>query len=212
MPKAKPLSKQQIEWALKQSNSNKIAARLLNVDYHTYQKYAKLYQNEKGETLWDAARNRGGKGNTRFLHNHGKYGDLTKILNGLPVNLEKWSIEKFKDALIRDAVFEDKCSCCGFNERRVFDAKVPLLIHFKDSNKSNWRKENLQFLCYNCYYLQIGNIFSNRQLRRIEADEPDYKSQDVTWELDEHTIQHFKELGLMDDKEDEEDNFIAYNK
>ena len=30
---------------------------------------------------------------------------------------------------------------CGFKERRVFDYKMPLLLHFKDKNKKNYRKE-----------------------------------------------------------------------
>jgi len=212
MPVAKPLSRQQIEWAIEKGGTNKVAARLLNVDYHTYQKYAKLYFNEDGVTLWHASKNPGGKGVTRYLYNHGKFGDLQRILNGDPVDLDKYSIEKFKDALIRDAIFEDKCSCCGFNERRVYDAKVPILINFKDKNKSNWRKENIEFFCYNCYFLMVGNVFTNRQLRKIEADEPDYKSQEVNWEMDEYMMQHFKELGLMTDDEGKEDDFIAYNK
>lgn len=212
MPAKKPLSEQQIKWALEKGGTNKVAARLLNVDYRTYQRYAKLYFNEEGVSLWHASRNRGGKGVTRFMYNKGQFGDLNKILSGMMVDIEKYSIEKFKDALIRDAIFEDKCSCCGFNERRVYDAKVPLLINFLDNNKHNWKRENLQFLCYNCYFLMVGNVFTNRQLRQIEADEPDYKSQQVNWEMDEHTMQHFRELGLIKEDDDKEDDFIAYNK
>jgi hypothetical protein len=54
MPKAKPLSKQQILAAMAKTKSNRAAARYLNVSYVHYKKWAKLYQDEETrETLFD---------------------------------------------------------------------------------------------------------------------------------------------------------------
>jgi len=56
-------------------------------------------------------------------------------------------------------------------------------------------------LCYNCYYLTIGDIFSNKQIEGIEDHKPVNQGQ-VNWELDDYTKQRLKELGLGDDEDD----------
>ena len=81
---------------------------------------------------------------------------------------------------------------------------MPLLLHFKDNNKKNYRKENIQFLCYNCYYLSIGDLFSNKQIEGIEDHKPSYQSE-VDWEIDDYTKQRLEELGLGDVDEDDYD-------
>ena len=43
MPKAKPLSKEQIVAATNKTLSNRAAARYLNVSYQHFKKWAKLY-------------------------------------------------------------------------------------------------------------------------------------------------------------------------
>ena len=55
--------------------------------------------------------------------------------------------------------------------------------------------ENLEMLCYNCYYLTVGEIFTNKQIEGLEDHKPMNESQ-VDWELDDYTIQRLKELGL----------------
>ena len=62
----------------------------------------------------------------------------------------------------------EQCNCCSFEERRVVDYKVPLVLNFKDKNKKNWKQDNLEFLCYNCYFLNVGNIWSDNQLKQME--------------------------------------------
>ena len=37
----------------------------------------------------------------------------------------------------------EECAECGFKERRVLDYKMPLILHFKDKNKKNYRQENI---------------------------------------------------------------------
>mgnify|MGYP000680750988 CR=1 FL=1 len=83
----------------------------------------------------------------------------------------------------------------------LLDYKIPLLLHFKDKNKKNYRKENIEFLCYNCFYLTIGDVFDNKQIEGIEDHKPVNLSE-VDWEVDDYTAQRLKELGLGDDEDD----------
>ena len=72
-------------------------------------------------------------------------------------------------------------------------------MHFKDGNKQHYRIENLEMLCYNHYFLQVGDIFSNKQIEGLEDHKPMNESK-VDWEVDDYTAQRLKELGLYDSK------------
>ena len=54
---------------------------------------------------------------------------------------------------------EEKCECCGFEERRITDYTIPLLLTPIDGDKTNYNLDNLQVVCYNCFYLTVGNLF-----------------------------------------------------
>ena len=71
----------------------------------------------------------------------------------------------------------------------------------------NWKIENLELLCYNCFFLYIGDVFNEKQVKHIEEDAPIKKDDQVDWEMDENMLQHFKDIGLVNN--DEEDDFIA---
>ncbi len=98
----------------------------------------------------------------------------------------------------------------NINEQRVTDYRVPLLLNYKDGNRKNWKQDNLELLCYNCYFLYIGDVYSNKQILAIEdyVDQP--KTAQVDWELDEYTKEHLKQLGLMDDEKTNGEEFINY--
>ena len=53
---------------------------------------------------------------------------------------------------------QEKCNSCGFEERRVTDHKVPLVLDFIDGNRKNHKHENLRMLCFNCSFLINGNL------------------------------------------------------
>ena len=53
----------------------------------------------------------------------------------------------------------------------------------------------MEMLCYNCYYLMVGDIFSGKQIEGLEDHKPMNQSE-VDWELDEYTKQRLLELGL----------------
>ena len=196
MPLAKPLSKEQILGAMSQTLSNRAAARWLNVSYIHYKKWAKNYDaTEEGyETLFAQHLNQSGKGIPKFLSNSGKEPALLDIIEGR-VDVSSFNPEKIKYRLVTKGYLLEECSNCKFNERRVLDYKIPLLLHFKDKNKKNYRKENIEFLCYNHYFLTVGDIFSDKQVQGIE----DYKPVNeglVTWEVDDYHLKRLSELGL----------------
>jgi hypothetical protein len=65
---------------------------------------------------------------------------------------------RLKGLLIKYGFLHEECSRCGFHEQRITDLTVPLMLHFKDGNRKNFNHENLELVCFNCYYLQIGNL------------------------------------------------------
>ena len=68
MPKAKPLTKEQIQLAMRHTKSNKAAARYLNCSYIHYKMWAKRYHEfEGGRSLFDVHKNQAGKGIPKFL-------------------------------------------------------------------------------------------------------------------------------------------------
>jgi len=91
----------------------------------------------------------------------GKIAVAQVVLNRLEhPNYPTW---KLRNRLLALSIFEPKCSCCGYEEKRVTDNTVPLLLDHKDGDITNHRLDNLQLLCLNCYYTQVGNPFNEEK-------------------------------------------------
>lgn len=208
MPKPKPLSKDQILRAMSQTLSNRAAARWLNVSYVHYKKWAKTYDaTEEGyENLFAQHLNQSGKGIPKYLRANGPEPALKDIVEGR-IDVSSFSPDKLKYRLVTEGYLLEECSQCGFHERRVLDYKIPLLLHFKDNNKKNYRKENIEFLCYNCYFLTIGDIFSDKQVQNIE-DHKSVNTGQVDWDVDDYHLERLRELGL-DNVDDDEYDIVA---
>jgi hypothetical protein len=190
---------------MKMTKSNMACARYLGISYMHYSRYAKSYIDEEtGKTLFDLHKNQSGKGIRKFLG--GKDLDLEALMSG-ELFVKSLNVNRYKDKLIQEGYIEEKCNSCGFNEQRVNDYKAPLLVHFKDGNKMNWKIENIELLCYNCYFLQIGDVFNTKQIKHIEEDAPVKKDDQIDWEMDDNMLEHFKDIGLVDD---DENDFIAH--
>ena len=203
MPKPKPLSKEMIVAAQANTKSNMAAARYLHVSYQHYKRYAKMYK------LFETHKNQSGKGIPKFLKGKGKEPALLDIIEGR-VSAAHFTPAKIKYRLIEAGYLLEQCSMCGFQERRVLDYKMPLLLHFKDNNKSNYSKENIELLCYNHYFLTVGDIFTDKDVKQIEShQELNSTSDKVEWEVDDYHLQRLRELGLGDDEEDEINQYIS---
>jgi len=209
MPLPKPLGKEQIIAAMSQTRSCRAAARYMNVSYTHFKYWAKQYEaTEEGyDNLFEQHKNPSGKGIPKFLKSSGKEPALLDIIEGR-IDASSFSPEKIKYRLVSEGYLLEECSNCGFHERRVSDYKIPLLLHFKDKNKKNYRKENIEFLCYNCYYLSVGDIFTDKQVEAIEDHKP-VNTGEVSWDLDPYQLERLKELGLGDIEADDDLDIVS---
>jgi hypothetical protein len=195
------LTKQDILGAINNTKSNRAAARYLNVSLETFRKYAKLFVDEgSGKTLYETHKNISGKG-IRKIPFTIKQPVLTEMLKE-GMSIESHNIEKLKKRLLREGIISEKCNRCDFKEQRVIDLKTPLLLNFKDGNKTNWTLDNIEVLCYNCYFLYVGDLFTIKQIKLIENHtEPpanSVKDKDVSFELDKYYVEAIKKINKED--------------
>jgi hypothetical protein len=200
--------KSDIERAMAMTKSNRAAARYLHCSYIHYKKWAKNFTDDNGILLFDKHKNQSGKGISKFLTNKGKEPALKDIIEGR-VPIDSYTPEKLKNRLIQESYLQECCNKCQFQERRVTDYKVPLILNFKDGNKKNWTLSNLELLCYNHYFLYVGNIFTNKQIQHIEDYNPSTFQSKVDWEMDDHFKEHLQQLGIVDDDHELGSEFIS---
>jgi hypothetical protein len=139
----RPLMESEILEAQSKCINASECARYLGVNYRTYKKYA--------VALGLFKINPWGRGSKKryWAPDKGKY-PLNQILEG---KFPNYPVYRLKDLLIRSGTKKAECENCGFNEHRITDNKMPLLISFKDGNEKNHKLENLEILCYNCMFL-----------------------------------------------------------
>lgn len=155
----------QIEQAMKMTRSNKSAAEYLRVGYNLYKKYAKLYKDPAtGKTLFEMHTNQEGKGIPKGggggMIDRKKF-KLDDILTG---KHPQYPRERLLKRLIFNGYREEKCNSCGFCTKRPTDFKTPLLLHHLNGDTTDHRIDNLEILCFNCYFIQVGDI-SKRDLK-----------------------------------------------
>lgn len=166
-PKKTDLDRREIERAMRNTSSNKQAARYLGVPYYRYARFAKLYKGDDGVSLFDKHKNEAGKGIPKMSMRKSYNGGIIDILEGR-ISPTFFSFKKIKERIIIEGLLEEKCNRCGFHEKRVLDYKVPLILSYKDGNKRNLKLDNIEFLCYNCYFLTIADLFDKQQIDRME--------------------------------------------
>ena len=109
--------------------------------------------------------------------------------------------------MVEAGIIEEKCSDCGFQERRIIDYKMPLIMHFKDGNTKHYGLGNVQLLCYNCYFLYYGSIFSDREVEKLEGHGTvTLKTEHEQFKMDDYQIKMMESLGLKD-KDDDDDPY-----
>ena len=151
---AKALMESEIKEAQGKARSAMEAARILGVSYNTYKKYAKLYG------IFEDLKNPEGVGIQKgFNIKKGKY-SLDDILKGDYPDYPVW---KLKRRLISNGYMLEKCNECGFEERRLTDHKVPLVLDHMDGDRTNHKYDNLRMLCLNCSFLINGNLTGPRK-------------------------------------------------
>ncbi len=154
-----------LESELREAQSKTItaadAARYLKVCYYTYRKYALLYG------IWKT--NIHYKKEGKIMNpEKGKY-PLSRILSG---EFPNYPVYRLKDKLIQSGYKKAECEQCGYNERRITDGKMPLILNFEDGNFKNHKEENIKLLCYNCTFCS-GKGYIRRGLKYHAFHDPD---------------------------------------
>ena len=156
MPRKYFFSADEIENSLKECRSVSAAARFLKIDYRTMKGFAEKYG------LFREYKNQSGKGIRKWREG---CVDLKGILRGRITIENKYYL---KTLLIREGVFEEKCSRCGYKDKKIIDSSVPLVLDFIDADESNQQLYNLRLLCPNCYFLQRSEKNADRILKEYE--------------------------------------------
>jgi hypothetical protein len=170
------LTKPQIEQAIKLTRSNQAAAEYLKVSFPTYKKYAKMFVNAEGVTLFDSHKNQSGRGMIKPREDDRKF-KLDDILMGKHPTYPK---DKLFRRILASRYLPEQCCRCGFHEKRATDLKVPLIMNHKNGNSTDHRVDNIELLCYNCYFLTIGNL-NHATLRNVEKYIKTSPDQNVTY-------------------------------
>lgn len=161
--KSADITEKVVRYAMENTDSNAQAASFLSVSYNTYKKYAKSYLDEEtGLTLFELHKNQAGIGIHKGSFRPKGYAKLKEVLAGLHPDYPPQRLRKRVNYMIREAILQEKCARCGFEERRILDYSMPLLLDWIDGDSTNHKRDNLQLLCYNCYYLTVDNIIGKR--------------------------------------------------
>lgn len=145
------------------------AGEFLHCDQSTFVRYSKMYyDHETGLNLHQLFKKK-----KRELSKAGR--PINKGYNPRNASLQdildgkhpSYNPEKLQNRLIIEGVLLEQCNICGFNARRIKDFRVPLKLAWKDGNVRNHTLDNLELVCYNCFYLYHGEIFDKRY--RVDA-------------------------------------------
>ncbi len=149
-PLKRPILESEIRIAISKTFSNLAAARFLGVSNFLYKKYAVLYG------LLDANKNMRGIGLKKPQYKNLREGiPIEEILEGKHPTYNRRLLKK---RLFLCGYLPEKCDTCGFEERRIGDYRVPLVIDYLDGDRTNFKRENMRALCFNCSFLVNGNL------------------------------------------------------
>jgi hypothetical protein len=148
--------------------SNRDASQYLNVSFKRWKKYASLYiEKDSGKSYFQLLLDRSNKAKgqrliiLKKLHRKKKWDEwyvknILEKLNNSELDVKKYTQKRLKEFLIANDVLVERCACCGYSEKNMITGKVPLLIDHIDCDYTNWKIENLQMLCFNCFSQLVG--------------------------------------------------------
>lgn len=201
------LSEEVIRTAMKNTRSNKEAAAWLRISYRTWKRYANSFVDQvTGRTLFNLHMATGGKGIPKVMSS--RKGKLNPRAMELGYQLIKDQyctpkrIDELAARLMKDGRLGYCCAECGFSQKRPIDMKMPLMLNFKNNNRTDWTETNLRWLCYNCSFLLSLDSFTktNRQIiQSIAPESPDAPEQlESFYKIDDFYLEHLRNLGVKD--------------
>jgi hypothetical protein len=96
----------------------------------------------------------------------------------------------------------EKCNHCGYSQKRPSDLKTPLVLHTINGVMNDYRIDNLEVLCYNCYFVLVGNL-SIRDLKTKIYDRPEELEDNPKNSIlnNEKSMEVLSSMDLMSDEE-----------
>ena len=214
------LTEEEIRDAMAHSDSNSTAAKYMGIGLPAYRKYASSYVDpETGRTLYDIHKNKGGRAKKKPHKGPKLY---QKQLDNL-LTEQKWTnprrLSLLRNFLMLHKLNSECCESCGYDEKRIKDNKVPLMIHFINGNRHDWRKDNLKWLCYNCYFQNVGDPFAGRVLKNIQSsniigEESSEENNLLFYNLDQFYLDEIEKMGkfIEEGRYTETEDLIDYKK
>jgi hypothetical protein len=157
------LTEAEVKYAILNSTCITDAARFLHISVSTFQRYAKMYFDPVTQkSYYELAKGSSGR-RTLLSRNAQRIRAKDLLENKHPHFRPELAIDK----LIDDGIFSDECCHCKYNKQRERDNKSPILLTFKNGDASDWNIDNLDLVCYNCYFLHYGDM--KPKLRRLDS-------------------------------------------
>ena len=147
------ITKNMVINAQSETQSGRQAAKWLGVSYNCYKKWAKFYG------VFEQHLNQSGVG-------------VKKGWATYKINLEdifegkrkcNYTLPMLKKRMVEDGYAKEECYSCSFNQGRVTDGKIPLMIDFIDGDSENKSLDNMRLLCANCYFVYNGSFPNSRK-------------------------------------------------
>jgi hypothetical protein len=209
--RTKVLMQAQIEQAMKVTRSNRAAAEYLRVGYNLYKRFAKAYKDQAtGRSLFDVHLNRSGKGiskagdkSTNVTAKQKRDNIKFKLDDILTGKHPQYPREKLLARLVVNGYMEEKCNSCGYCTKRSTDFRSPLVLHHTNNNIADHRLSNLEILCYNCYFIQVGEL-RKKEMRMSQIFQRPEKDQASSVPSTQETLEQGIDPTTLDILTDEE--------
>jgi hypothetical protein len=201
------LSEEVIRTAMKNTRSNKEAASWLRISYKTWKKYAKSYIDPiTGRDLFSVHTASGGKGIPKVMKSAKNKVNPRALELGYQLIKGQYCtparVDELSKRLMKDGRLGYCCAECGFSQKRPIDLKMPLMLNFKNDDRTDWTEDNLRWLCYNCSFLLSLDSFTrtNRQIiQSIAPESPDAPEVlESFYQIDDFYLDHLRNLGVKD--------------
>lgn len=166
--KAYHLTLEEVKYVVNATENNKQAAKLLGIRPETWKKYAKMYVDHvTGKTYYELHKNQ-----EHYKSGLGIGKSSISIQEVIEGKKHYYTKEKLQYMLIAEGYMEECCHICKFNERRLSDYKIPLMLMWKDGNKHNCKLENMELVCFNHAYLYYNKTAPNMSLQNRDRNIP----------------------------------------
>jgi len=179
----KRITEELIKMAVDNCTSASECARYLSIKYTTFKRHADKYKYPGTDLSYfeyvKFTRNDSPKKTARNSYRPGglnipkKVFTEEQIIHGdyplvTPVKIRKY--------LVQFGYLSDCCHHCGYNEKRFTDGLSPIVLNFKDGNVLNKKLDNMELLCYNCYFMlgipiyDYGKVQEQRDENGVKID------------------------------------------